>query len=53
MSPGAIFLAIIAASMGIVPEPQQGSKRGFLYFQFAKATSAAARFSFIGAFPVS
>lgn len=47
--PGAIFRAIIAASIASVPEPQNGSRRGVLYFQETKAISAAARFSFIGA----
>jgi H+/gluconate symporter-like permease len=46
---GAILRAIIAASIAIVPEPQNISYNGSLYFQPESTTSAAARFSFIGA----
>lgn len=44
-----MFRAIMIASMAIVPDPHMGSVSGTAYFQFANATSAAARFSLIGA----
>jgi hypothetical protein len=46
---GAMFFAIIAASISIVQLPQQKSEKFSLKFQFASITSPAARVSFIGA----
>ena len=51
--PGAILLAIIAASMGKVPLPQNGSTKMRSFFQGVSNKSAAARFSAIGALAVS
>ena len=48
-APGAIFLAIIAASIAIVPVPHIGSSKTSSAFHFDKYTSAAARVSLIGA----
>jgi hypothetical protein len=46
---GAIFFAIIAASIHIVHAPQNGSTSGVENFHHDASTNAAARFSFIGA----
>ena len=51
--PGAIFAAIMAASMGIVPLPQNGSISIRSLFHGVSISSAAARFSAMGAFAVS
>ena len=51
--PGAICAAIIAASIGIVPLPQKGSTRMRSPRQGVSMSSAAARFSAIGALAVS
>ena len=53
LSPGAIFAAIIAASIGNVPLPQKGSINILSLFQGVSLISAAARHSEIGAFPAS
>jgi hypothetical protein len=50
---GAIFLAIRAASIAIVPDQQKGSIRGYLNFHQERINKAAARFSFKGASPTS
>lgn len=47
--PGAIFFAMRAASIGIVPDQQNGSTSGVENFRPDISTSAAARFSLIGA----
>ena len=47
--PGAMFLAIMAASIGMVPEPQQGSTSSRSAFQKESWIMAAARVSLIGA----
>jgi hypothetical protein len=49
---GAIFFASNAASIAIVPEPQNGSINGLLNFHHESRIIAAARFSFKGAGPV-
>ena len=46
--PGAIFLAIIAASIQNVPEPHVGSIKGLSGYQFDNRRIAAAIFSLIG-----
>src|SRR5699024_4537708 len=51
LNPGAIFCPINAASIGIVPEPQNGSIKVCSGFQFVNITSAAAIVSLIGASP--
>ena len=51
LSPGAIFAAIIAASIGNVPLPQNGSTSIRSFFQGVSIISAAARLSEIGALP--
>ena len=51
--PGAIFLAIIAASIQKVPEPQVGSIKGLSGYQLESCKMAAAMFSLIGAPPFS
>src|SRR5699024_10702955 len=51
LNPGAIFCPINAASIGIVPEPQNGSIKGSSALQFVNKTSAAASVSFKGASP--
>ena len=48
-NPGAIFIPIIAASMGMVPEPQKGSMSNLSGCQTLKSTNAAANVSLIGA----
>ena len=48
-SPGAILAAIIAASMGKVPDPQKGSARILPDFQKLSFTRAAASVSLMGA----
>ena len=48
-SPGARFLAMRAASMGMVPEPQKGSHRGSRPLYRDRRTSPAARVSRRGA----
>lgn len=48
-SPGAIFFPIIAASMGMVPEPQQGSTSRRPSLQKESCTMAEARVSLMGA----
>jgi hypothetical protein len=50
---GAIFLAINAASMAIVPLPQKKSYKGSLNFHQDKSKSPAASDSLIGASPVA
>jgi hypothetical protein len=50
---GAIFLAIIRASITIVPLQQKGSKNASLNFQPESKTKAAAKLSFKGASQVS
>ena len=47
--PGAIFAAIIAASIGNVPLPQNGSTSILSFLQGVSMISAAARVSVIGA----
>ena len=51
--PGAMFAAIMAASMGNVPDPQKGSTRMRSFFQGVSMMSALASVSEIGAFAVS
>ena len=51
--PGAMPQAICAASIGMVPLPQQGSYRGTVASQPLAAIMAAARVSFKGASPLS
>ena len=51
ISHGAIFFAKRAASITIVPAPQNGSTKGVPNFQPDESTSAAARFSLSGAAP--
>ena len=51
--PGAIFLAIITASIQKVPEPQVGSIKGLSGYQLESCKMAAAMFSLIGAPPFS
>ena len=51
--PGAIFAAIIAASMGKVPLPQNGSTRIRSLFHGVSMMRAAASVSVIGALLVS
>ena len=51
--PGAMLRPISAASMGIVPEPQNGSTSGRSGRQTLSRTKAAARVSFSGALPTS
>lgn len=51
MSHGAIFFAISAASIAIVPAPPKGSISGVENFRPDESTSAAARFSLSGAAP--
>ncbi len=46
-----MFRPIIAASMGIVPVPQNGSTSGRSGFQKLNSTRAAAIVSFSGAWP--
>src|SRR5699024_12622452 len=50
--PGAILAAIIAASIGNVPLPQNGSTNGCSGFQRVNKINAAANVSLIGAFAV-
>ena len=50
--PGAIFKAIIAASINNVPEPQNKSTTGDFWSHSLKPTNPAAKFSFKGASPV-
>ena len=50
-SHGAILRAIIAASIGILPEPQHGSRKESFRCHHDICMSAAAMFSFIGASP--
>lgn len=52
-SHGAILRAMRAASIAIVPEPQNGSQNASLYRQALIATSHAASVSLIGASPCS
>lgn len=52
LSPGAILQAFIAASMGIVHDPQQGSRSDCFQCRRLMIIRAAARFSLIGAWPV-
>jgi hypothetical protein len=47
-----MFLANNAASIAIVPEPQNGSINGLLNFHHESKIIAAAKFSFNGAGPV-
>ena len=49
LMPGAMLRPIIAASIGMVPEPQQGSTRMRSFFQNESNTIAAASVSLIGA----
>ncbi len=49
--PGAMARPIIAASIGIVPVPQNGSTSDRSGFQKLNRTSAAASVSFSGALP--
>ena len=51
--PGAILRPIRAASIGIVPVPQNGSSNGLSGFQKLSCTMAAASVSFIGAVAVA
>ncbi len=51
--PGATSKAICAASITIVPEPQNGSYSGVAGVHLHNASSPAARFSFSGASPLS
>ena len=51
--PGAMLAAIIAASMGNVPLPQNGSTRILSLLHGVSMISAAARFSAMGAFPAA
>lgn len=51
--PGAIFAAIMAASMGNVPLPQKGSTRIRSPLHGVSMISAAASVSEIGAFPAA
>ena len=48
-SPGAMFLAISAASIGIVPLPQKGSQKSSLPLYLESFTIEAAIVSFRGA----
>ena len=48
--PGAIFIAIMAASIANVPLPQKGSMSILSFFHGVSMISAAARVSVIGAF---
>ena len=52
MSQGAMLRAIMAASIGMVPAPQQGSRRGVFQCRHDIYISAAAIFSLMGASPV-
>ncbi|MNN56713.1 hypothetical protein D3C81_1716600 [compost metagenome] len=49
LSPGAMFQPIMAASIGMVPDPQHGSYRGRCGPQRLSRIKAAARVSFKGA----
>ena len=51
--PGAMFAAIMAASMGMVPLPQKGSTSTRSPFQGVSMIMAAARFSAMGAWATS
>ena len=51
--PGAIWAAIMAASMGMVPLPQKGSTNIRSPFQGVSMIMAAARFSAMGAWATS
>ena len=50
--PGAIFNAIIAASINSVPEPQNKSNNGDFWSHSDNPIIPAAKFSFSGASPV-